>query len=588
MIYNCNQCDRKFHRSDGLEDHIDNVHRGLLLTCEYCNQTFKKNGGLKSHIYKYHKTKTFECKHCRTEFPSQDSLKTHQKTSHVDPKKNHCKQCDFSNRSKQEFDKHLKSVHNEYVCKLCDSKFNSAFHLRSHNNVTHLHKNSRIYPCKKCNYETHSKANFEKHLMIHEGFVNDKQSKPVTDVNDERETIEINNEVEIVEGKKKIEENHQRNPSKQVFNVFSKEFALLREKNLNKVIGKNVPVVDIDEGHDTTIKQSQKGAKRIFNVFSEEFKALRKANMSLNPSGNRKEFKDKIEKSSKRKDQELNTTESYMNEILENGDEQESSNTEIMEVATKEYSIKEIKENNIEKASLKKEIKDNTKDMESSNAEMEDRAESTRNEIVEAASLNITTSVENLQYQKEDKNELKRRGKYEKTSKWFEHQKENWISNKTNFAGENIGSSVLQYFYEGEQHFPCKYCPFESTKIDGLRIHMKRHEREEVNDHDSPEEKLEKEFIRNFKNYKKYLMKYQGSYGVACSFCEKKFDTYWKGQLHIDSKHFPPEKGYTCKKCKIWNHQCKSLAALLKHLHKYHEIDIPRVHGVLGLLKYIF
>ena len=50
MIYNCNQCDRKFHRSDGLEDHIDNVHRGLLLTCEYCNQTFKKNGGLKSHI----------------------------------------------------------------------------------------------------------------------------------------------------------------------------------------------------------------------------------------------------------------------------------------------------------------------------------------------------------------------------------------------------------------------------------------------------------------------------------------------------------------------------------------------------------
>ena len=115
MTYDCKKCDKKFQGSVSLEEHIDSVHRGLLLNCEYCNQTFKNNKGLLKHIYFFHKTRKFECKYCKAEFPKQANLKAHLKTSHEDPLKKVCTQCPFTCRTKPEFEKHMKEVHNEYV-----------------------------------------------------------------------------------------------------------------------------------------------------------------------------------------------------------------------------------------------------------------------------------------------------------------------------------------------------------------------------------------------------------------------------------------------------------------------------------------
>merc|ERR1712126_271818 len=449
MIYNCVQCDKKFQRSNTLEEHVDNVHIGLVLNCEYCNQTFKNNKGLNKHVYTFHKTRTYECKYCETKLPSQDSLKTHLKTSHVDPRIKGCTQCTFSCRSKPEFEKHMKEVHSEYVCKICNSKFNSAFILKSHNNVAHLLKApNTLYPCKKCNYETQSKANFRKHLQIHEGFVEDEHSEPVKDVNDKKEEVgkkndDIvtgNNEIEIVGEENKTNKDNLTNPPKQVFNVFSKEFALLRENNLYKVLEKKVPVVDLEEDGPTTDKKLESGtSKRIFNVFSEEFKALRKANMNLQPV--KRKVPQKENEAKKRKEESI----------------KESSSDEITEeviINNEDTSSKE----DIEETNENREIVTDTEKF-----PIEEIIEEKDKESIAVPIVSGENQKQNLM---DDKDEINRKRKNEKSSKYFERKR------RTTSSADNIGSSVLQYYYEREQHFPCNLCPYESTKKTTLLSHV--------------------------------------------------------------------------------------------------------------------
>ncbi|XP_073842828.1 uncharacterized protein isoform X2 [Musca autumnalis] len=144
--YVCEICSRKFTTQAGLERHSTWKH--LVTTkhkCEICGNCYKDSTTLQAHIkYKHPSPPDSEyiCKICNEKFTTQKGLDKHSYRKHPVGIRTKCEICGrcYKGPSKLRVhirNKHPSSIDSEYICKMCDDRFNTQKGLDWHSSVMH-------------------------------------------------------------------------------------------------------------------------------------------------------------------------------------------------------------------------------------------------------------------------------------------------------------------------------------------------------------------------------------------------------------------------------------------------------------------
>lgn len=82
-----------------------------------------------------------------------------------------CHLCDRILISKRNLNDHIRNVHDNvknYSCKNCDMKFPTRNHLGRHVDSKHPSRETPLHSCNLCEYKSHSRCNFQRHLQRHD------------------------------------------------------------------------------------------------------------------------------------------------------------------------------------------------------------------------------------------------------------------------------------------------------------------------------------------------------------------------------------------------------------------------------------
>ena len=112
----CQQCDNKFVQLVDLNRHIETCHTSLVYECNECDAKFHKENKLKCHIGKIHepnseKDQIFECKICNTDFIDENILTSHNEAYHKASVIFQCQQCDEKVENSEELKLHINIHH---------------------------------------------------------------------------------------------------------------------------------------------------------------------------------------------------------------------------------------------------------------------------------------------------------------------------------------------------------------------------------------------------------------------------------------------------------------------------------------------
>ena len=83
--YSCRLCEKSYHQSAHLTEHIKSVHEGVKPKCDQCGKEFYKKSNLKSHIENVHEgRKQYVCpkNDCDKAYSDSKSLKYHLSRNH--------------------------------------------------------------------------------------------------------------------------------------------------------------------------------------------------------------------------------------------------------------------------------------------------------------------------------------------------------------------------------------------------------------------------------------------------------------------------------------------------------------------------
>ncbi|KAL7634950.1 UNVERIFIED_CONTAM: hypothetical protein RMT77_015331 [Armadillidium vulgare] len=103
------------------------------------------------------------CKFCNFSFKSEDELQSHLKTH---DKKFKCNFCSFESNLKTNLNHHL-VIHSNtklFRCSKCSYESNYKHRLKVH---LLNHENKKLFKCSECNYEFNRKDVLKKHMLIH-------------------------------------------------------------------------------------------------------------------------------------------------------------------------------------------------------------------------------------------------------------------------------------------------------------------------------------------------------------------------------------------------------------------------------------
>ena len=172
---NCDQCEESFSTLEGLQNHIEEAHKGVeskLFQCEEvdCNRFFGSASSLAYHKISAHKNESFTCTEpgCDKVFKLKNLLHRHLKT-HNSERLYNCDQCSKSFKTKSNLQSH-RVVHNEeskYFCEECGQQFKHRTSLATH---IRLHsKGNKSFKCPFCPKSFNQKGNLQEHIRIHTG-----------------------------------------------------------------------------------------------------------------------------------------------------------------------------------------------------------------------------------------------------------------------------------------------------------------------------------------------------------------------------------------------------------------------------------
>ena len=138
----CNRCNKVFKTKADCLAHI-RIRHGSLIACEMCGKIFTKAVNLEQHIAVVHtKTLQFKCDQCSKTYSSRQPLNIHRRNHTHTIRDIQCDKCPMAFNTKEKLHQHFVNVHKKVKPIVC------AF--------------------KDCEKSFKKKANFRRHLVIHE------------------------------------------------------------------------------------------------------------------------------------------------------------------------------------------------------------------------------------------------------------------------------------------------------------------------------------------------------------------------------------------------------------------------------------
>lgn len=140
----CEHCDKKFHDTVQLNNHL-NIHLGLKPhECTECAQAFTTRGELVRHTrYKHTFEKVHKCTECDYSSVELSKLKRHMRV-HTDERPYLCGFCDYASRDTFKLKRHMRIHTGEkpYECPVCKQCFTQSNSLKTHLKVHNKQKNN--------------------------------------------------------------------------------------------------------------------------------------------------------------------------------------------------------------------------------------------------------------------------------------------------------------------------------------------------------------------------------------------------------------------------------------------------------------
>jgi len=169
----CLECNKVFESAKHFRKHVNNVHRpkftspeklpcpecGMLFKkqnlnrhilhvhtenqnphaerCDKCNKTFGSLRKLKAHYQASHTIEVTTCEECGKEFQNKYLWRYHKKRAHAPIDYKPCPHCGQMFDTKPKLYQHVRFVHTEGKCRLCDTVFKNKRLLTEHNKVHH-------------------------------------------------------------------------------------------------------------------------------------------------------------------------------------------------------------------------------------------------------------------------------------------------------------------------------------------------------------------------------------------------------------------------------------------------------------------
>ncbi|XP_071785564.1 zinc finger protein 423-like [Asterias amurensis] len=152
--YLCDQCDASFSRSDHLKIHLKTHSAGKPFRCAICNRGYTTSAALTAHTQNFHKTlmaskgNSFKCIHCVATFTTSENLLDHLQTHESDLQDGQNALYTIAHRNGSEtYTENLGEDDNR--CPICEEQLTSMEELQNH---LEIHKNSISAPlqCQFC------------------------------------------------------------------------------------------------------------------------------------------------------------------------------------------------------------------------------------------------------------------------------------------------------------------------------------------------------------------------------------------------------------------------------------------------------
>ncbi|XP_063632077.1 zinc finger protein 708-like isoform X6 [Cydia splendana] len=157
-VYGCMECQKTFNKKSGLQKHIRNLHRKVLLKCPDCGDSFPTKRTLQNHAKKVHDKNTEPEKGLKKS-KYEDFIKLIQ-----GEKLYACRLCDYACEERRPLLAHIRSGHiPQITCPICGEYFPDQKLLNAHKTEPHHTK----YLCKPCNLNFTKKELLTRHNKCH-------------------------------------------------------------------------------------------------------------------------------------------------------------------------------------------------------------------------------------------------------------------------------------------------------------------------------------------------------------------------------------------------------------------------------------
>jgi len=152
LIYECDECDKKFNQQSKLVNHIMYRHQGVTVPCNECDFKASSMEKLKRHTTTIHEGVSYPCNQCSFQSSRKESLKNHTKNVH-EKQKYFCDACPKVCRTPKSLQNHKILKHkincdikpkipksNGFNCTKCDYHAQKRIHIKLHVEYKHSNK----------------------------------------------------------------------------------------------------------------------------------------------------------------------------------------------------------------------------------------------------------------------------------------------------------------------------------------------------------------------------------------------------------------------------------------------------------------